>query len=153
MPCQTCIFGRAPLKPGNALNTLCAHCWPVSTKSPSAHCSFHESPGWFGSAKHPNATPESTTPARKTSGYAPARTLVIIAPEDVPAAKTRAGSTPQFASAKRAADAMPSESPPPLCVSVSVEETSQQVPECGCVARVSRRPDTDAGNNIQKMGK
>ena len=67
-----------------------------------------------------------------TSGYAPARTLVIIAPDDVPTANTRSASTPQFAIAYRAAEAMPSESLPPLCVSVAFEETSQQVPEWGC---------------------
>ena len=78
-------------------------------------------------------------PARNTSGYAPASTLVIIAPEDVPTAKTRAGSTPQFEIAKRAADAMPCESPPPSCVSVASQETSQQVPEWGCEWLVSMR--------------
>ena len=99
---------------------------------PSAHCEFQLSSGWPGTAKHPNATPESTMPARNTSGYAPASTFVIIAPEDVPTAKTRSGSTPQFAIAYRAADAMPSESLPPSCVSVSSEDTSQHVPEWGC---------------------
>lgn len=70
-------------------------------------------------------------PALKMSGYAPASTLVIMAPEDVPTAKTRFASTPQLAIAKRAADAMPRESPPPLWVSVASDETSQQVPEWG----------------------
>ena len=40
--------------------------------------------------------------------------------------------------AKRAALAMDSESLPPLCVRVSVEETSQQVPEWGCERRVRK---------------
>ena len=70
-------------------------------------------------------------PALKMSGYAPARTLVIIAPEEVPTAKTRFASTPQLAMAYLAAEAMPSESLPPLWVSVALEETSQQVPEWG----------------------
>ena len=70
-------------------------------------------------------------PARKMSGYAPASTLVIIAPDEVPTAKTRSGSTPQFAIAYRAAEAIPRESLPPLWVKVSLEETSQQVPEWG----------------------
>ena len=56
-----------------------------------------------------------------------------MAPEDVPTAKTRLASTPQFAIAKRAADAMPRESLPPLCVRVAFELTSQQVPEWGYV--------------------
>ena len=99
--------------------------------SPVAHCEFQLSSGWPGSPKQPKATPESTMPALKTSGYAPASTLVIIAPEEVPTAKTRFASTPQLLTAKRAALAIESESLPPLCVSVSVEETSQQVPECG----------------------
>ena len=98
---------------------------------PSEHCEFQLSSGCPGTAKQPNATPESTMPALKMSGYAPASTLVIIAPEDVPTAKTRSGSTPQLAIAKRAADAIPIESPPPLCVRVASDETSQQVPEWG----------------------
>ena len=108
---------------------------PLNTSFPSAHCSFHESTGCPGSAKHPNGTPESTTAPLKMSGYAPARTAVIIAPEDVPTAKTRAGSTPQDWMAKRAALAMESESEPPLWTRVLSEETSQQVPWCGCIGR------------------
>ena len=53
-------------------------------------------------------------PALKTSGYAPASTLVIIAPDEVPTAKTRLASTPQLLIAKRAALAMERESLPPL---------------------------------------
>ena len=99
VPCQTCIFGRAPSYPGYASYTRCAHCAPVSTSSPSEHCEFQLSSGCPGSEKQPSGTPESTMPAWKRSGYAPASTFVIIAPEDVPTAKTRVASTPQFCSA------------------------------------------------------
>jgi hypothetical protein len=69
------------------------HCWAVWMSFPWAHCEFHA----LAPAKQPNATPESTAPAWKTSGYAPASTLVIIAPDDEPVTKTRLASTPQFA--------------------------------------------------------
>lgn len=55
-----------------------------------------------------------------------------IAPEEVPTAKTLRASMPQFCSAYRTAEAMPRESPPPSCLSVWSEETSQQPPERGC---------------------
>jgi hypothetical protein len=65
------------------------------------------------------------------SGYAPAITFVIIAPEDVPVTKTLAGLIPQFAIPYRTAFTSPSESEPPLCVSVAFVFTSQQPPERG----------------------
>jgi hypothetical protein len=68
-------------------------------------------------------------PAAKTSGYAPASTLVIMAPDDDPTAKTRVESTPQLAMAYLTAETIPCESLPPLCVKVAVDETSQHVPE------------------------
>jgi hypothetical protein len=53
------------------------------------------------------------------------RTLVIIAPELVPATKTLSGSAPYRATASFVADTIPCESPPPPCVSVAEVCTSQ----------------------------
>jgi hypothetical protein len=57
----------------------------------------------------------------------PAKTFVIIAPDDVPVMNTFAASPLYVATAYRTKDAIPNESPPELWVNVPVEWTSQHV--------------------------
>jgi hypothetical protein len=48
---------------------------------------FHNDPSVV--AKQANGTPDIADPAWNTSGWSPSRTLVIIAPEEMPVANTR----------------------------------------------------------------
>src|SRR3712207_694341 len=94
---------------------------------PLAHWLFHIEPSVV--AKHANGTPANAAPPAKTSGYAPSRTFVIMAPDDAPVANTRAGSPPYRWSVQLTIDTMPCESLPPLWRSVCGEETSKQLPD------------------------
>lgn len=69
------------------------HCWAVLIDCPLAHALFH----MLAPAKHPYGTPANAAPARMKSGYAPAKTLVIMAPEDKPVANTLSAGTPYLA--------------------------------------------------------
>lgn len=125
VPWKTCIFGLKPLYPGYAASTMAFHSAPVLIMRPVAQSLLHTS--YPFPAKQPKATPAQAEPAAKTSGYDPSRTLVIIAPDEVPVAKTRSALPLYFASVYFTMETIPRESPPPLCVRVWLEETSQHL--------------------------
>lgn len=75
--------------------------------------------------QQPAGTPDQDAPALKTSGYVAARTLVIMAPEDPPTAKTFVGSPLYFLSVYLTMLTSPVESPPPSWMSVTFEWQSQ----------------------------
>ena len=75
--------------------------------------------------KHACATPEKAAPASNTSGYEPAITLVIMAPEDPPMTYTLDASPWYLSSVYLTMLTMPPASPPPSCVRLAVFCTSQ----------------------------
>jgi hypothetical protein len=75
--------------------------------------------------KHPAGTPEYSDTAEMSSGYVAAKTFDIIPPELPPVTNTFFGSILYLSIAYVIMFAMAFESPPPLCVSEALLETSQ----------------------------
>ncbi|KAH6840585.1 hypothetical protein B0I37DRAFT_437911 [Chaetomium sp. MPI-CAGE-AT-0009] len=75
--------------------------------------------------KHACATPEKAAPASNTSGYEPAITLVIMAPDEPPMTYTLAASPLYLSSVYLTMLMIPAASPPPLCVKLAGFWTSQ----------------------------
>lgn len=82
-------------------------------------------------AKHANAAPELAEPAAKTSGYDPARTFVIMPPDEKPMTKTRDASPLYCCSVYSTMLTMPRASPPCPCVRLAALLTSQQLLKFG----------------------
>lgn len=78
-------------------------------------------------AEHANAVPELAEPAAKTSGYDPARTFVIMPPDEKPMANTRAGSVWYVSEVYFTMLTIPRASPPSPCVKLAALCTSQQL--------------------------
>lgn len=66
VPWNTCMRGRGPAYPGNALRTRSPHCCADMMRWPPEHWLFHIDPSVV--AKQPNGTPMNAAPALNTSG-------------------------------------------------------------------------------------